>query len=340
VGRPRADTRAAARGGPLVRWYGLFVDMVPRSCWFTNVRTCVTPQDWERLRRMITSRAGQRCEACGAAEDRAAGRRLEAHERWAYDENTGVQALRRLICLCSDCHSSTHFGHANVTGRAEQALAHLRRVTGMTDAEVADHVRAAGEVWTSKVSADVGTRSVHAHRRRGHAHPARRGRRACRRRRTRAAPRPHHRPRSGVSRPTHIAATRPGTIAAAGPASASPADSTPKAPARTCPGGSARTVRSPSPRSCPRSPPRHGLDRLRRRSSEWRVLHSVPVGTGRGDIDHVLIGRPGVVTINTKHHRAGRLALNGDELIVNGRPTDHIPKARREAERAAAPLGS
>ncbi|MDN5852400.1 MAG: NERD domain-containing protein [Actinomycetia bacterium] len=82
------------------------------------------------------------------------------------------------------------------------------------------------------------------------------------------------------------------------------------------------------------------LDRLRRRAPAWKVLHSVPVGTGRGDIDHILIGPPGVVTINTKHHRAGRLALDGDELIVNGRPTDYIPTARREAQRAAGLLDS
>jgi hypothetical protein len=129
---------------------GLFVDMVPRSCWFTNVRTCVSPQDWERLRRMITRRAGQQCEACGAGEDRAVQRWLEAHERWAYDEQTGVQALRRLICLCSACHLSTHLGYANVTGRADQALAHLRTVTGMTDAEVSRHVLDANALWTAR----------------------------------------------------------------------------------------------------------------------------------------------------------------------------------------------
>jgi hypothetical protein len=80
------------------------------------------------------------------------------------------------------------------------------------------------------------------------------------------------------------------------------------------------------------------LDRLRHRPPTWRVLHSVPVGTGRGDIDHVVIGPSGVVTINTKHHRAGRLALDGEQLVVNGRATDYIPKARREAERAATLL--
>jgi hypothetical protein len=35
---------------------GLFVDLVPRSCWFTNVRSCVDRTDWERLRRMRTRR--------------------------------------------------------------------------------------------------------------------------------------------------------------------------------------------------------------------------------------------------------------------------------------------
>lgn len=129
---------------------GLFVDMVPSSCWFTNVRTCVSQQDWERLRRMITRRAGQKCEACGAGEDRAARRWLEAHERWAYDERTGVQALRRLICLCSACHLSTHMGYANVTGRADEAFAHLRAVTGMDDAEAWRHVYAANDTWTAR----------------------------------------------------------------------------------------------------------------------------------------------------------------------------------------------
>ncbi|ANY06370.1 DUF5710 domain-containing protein [Pseudonocardia sp. HH130630-07] len=129
---------------------GLFVDMVPRTCWFTNVRTCVSEKDWERLRRMILGRAGQRCEACGAEPDRGAGRYLEAHERWAYDDATSTQALRRLICLCSPCHLSTHIGYANVTGRAEQALAHLGEVTGMNRAQVARHVDDAGQLWTAR----------------------------------------------------------------------------------------------------------------------------------------------------------------------------------------------
>ena len=80
------------------------------------------------------------------------------------------------------------------------------------------------------------------------------------------------------------------------------------------------------------------LDRLRHRPPAWRVLHSVPVGTGRGDIDHVLIGPPGVVTINTKHHLAAKIRVRGDQLQVNRHQTDYVIKARREADRATALL--
>lgn len=129
---------------------GLFVDLVPRTCWFTNVRSCVTEQDWERLRRPILRRAGHRCEACGDGEDRATGRWLEVHERWHYDRDTGVQALRRLICLCSPCHLVTHFGLANITGRTVEAFAHLERITGMTHSQAHAHVRAAEDLWLDR----------------------------------------------------------------------------------------------------------------------------------------------------------------------------------------------
>ncbi|RKT83174.1 hypothetical protein SAMN05421805_105348 [Saccharopolyspora antimicrobica] len=126
---------------------GLFVDLVPSSCWFTNVRSCVAERDWERLRRMITGRAGQRCEICLRGEDRGTRRWLEAHERWAYDDSTRTQVLRRLICVCTDCHTTTHFGLAQVRGIDDRALAHLREVTGMSALEADEHVGAAFDLW-------------------------------------------------------------------------------------------------------------------------------------------------------------------------------------------------
>ncbi len=126
---------------------GLFVDLVPSSCWFTNVRYCIAKRDWERLRRMLLRRSGHRCEICGRGEDREIKRWLEAHERWFYDEARSTQVLRRLICLCSDCHHTTHFGLAQVRGQADAALEHLRAVTGMNAVEAETHVHDAFALW-------------------------------------------------------------------------------------------------------------------------------------------------------------------------------------------------
>jgi Domain of unknown function (DUF5710) len=126
---------------------GLFVDLVPSTCWFTNVRSCVAAKDWERLRRTIVTRAAQRCEVCAASADRDAQRWLEVHERWTYDSATMVQRLGRLICLCTQCHTSTHFGLAQLRGLEDQALRHLMTVTGMNRDQAYSHVQSAFAMW-------------------------------------------------------------------------------------------------------------------------------------------------------------------------------------------------
>jgi hypothetical protein len=126
---------------------GLFIDLIPQTSWYVNVRSAVRILDWYRIRQMVYRRAGYRCEACGCQPDPTARLLMEAHERFTYDESTGVQALRRLICLCSACHTTTHFGAANVRGVAEEAMSHLQRVTGMTRAQAEAHADRAHELW-------------------------------------------------------------------------------------------------------------------------------------------------------------------------------------------------
>jgi hypothetical protein len=129
---------------------GLFVDLIPSGCWFTQIRTAVSQRDWERLRRMLEQRARGCCEVCRAGPDPAVGRRMEAHERFAYEEATGTQVLTRLLWICSNCHRTTHFGLAEVRGQREVALAHLRTVTGMTAAAAEAHIAAAFALWRAR----------------------------------------------------------------------------------------------------------------------------------------------------------------------------------------------
>jgi len=129
---------------------GLFVDLVPTSCWFTNVRSCVEQRDWERLRRMVVGRAARRCEACGRGPATAERRWLEVHERWAYVEEAAVQVLRRLICLCTSCHSATHMGLAGLQGIDAEAKAHLTAVNQWTPDQVEEHIAAAFDLFARR----------------------------------------------------------------------------------------------------------------------------------------------------------------------------------------------
>jgi len=129
---------------------GLFAEPIPSTAWWTHARSCIAERDWERVRRLVVTRAARRCEACGRGEDREGGIRMEAHERWVFDTAERAQRLRRLVCFCSDCHTVTHFGLAQLRGVADHALMHLREVTGMSGAEAEQHVQAAFALWRQR----------------------------------------------------------------------------------------------------------------------------------------------------------------------------------------------
>lgn len=74
---------------------------------------------------------------------------------------------------------------------------------------------------------------------------------------------------------------------------------------------------------------------LQKLGPDWRVLHAVPVGTKGSDIDHVLIGPPGVFTLNAKHHPHGNVWVYYDAFAVNGQKYPYIRNSRFEARRAS-----
>ena len=74
--------------------------------------------------------------------------------------------------------------------------------------------------------------------------------------------------------------------------------------------------------------------------SGYEVLHAVPVGKAESDIDHVVIGPPGVFTLNTKNHSGQRVWVGGSTFMVNGARSPHIPNAVYEARRAARLLSA
>jgi hypothetical protein len=79
---------------------------------------------------------------------------------------------------------------------------------------------------------------------------------------------------------------------------------------------------------------------LRKLGEGWHVIHSVPVGTNETDIDHVVIGSPGVFTLNSKNHLGGRVTVNAKAVYVNGIYQPYIAKSRSEGKRASKLLAA
>ncbi len=81
----------------------------------------------------------------------------------------------------------------------------------------------------------------------------------------------------------------------------------------------------------------HELTRL---GGEWRALHSVPIGATNRDIDHVLIGPAGVMTLATVVRPNATARVEAATVIVDGRKTQAVRGARRDASDAMHALSS
>ncbi len=131
----------------------LTVELVPSTSWGNNLRSRLSKNDWDRLRRAQYAHAGNRCEIC---DGRGPRHPVECHEIWRYDDTEHVQTLDGLIALCPDCHKVKHLGFAFVSGKGAAAVAHLQRVNewddeitmGYVEAAFQLHERRSAHQWT------------------------------------------------------------------------------------------------------------------------------------------------------------------------------------------------
>lgn len=117
--------------------FKLNFELVPDSCWYSNLRTLLKPSAWDKIRRIAYAKNGGFCAICGAKP-----KRLEAHEQWSYDETTHVQSLKNIIALCHSCHQVVHIGYTQLKGDEERAIKHFMKVNKCT---YADYRRALGQ---------------------------------------------------------------------------------------------------------------------------------------------------------------------------------------------------
>lgn len=125
----------------------LTVELVPKTCWYSNVRSEVDSATWNEMRRQTAKKAENLCEICGG---RGPNHPVECHEIWNYDDTQLIQKLDGLIALCPACHEVKHIGLAGANGRADEAAAHLRWVNRWTEAETEIYLDSVWETWEKR----------------------------------------------------------------------------------------------------------------------------------------------------------------------------------------------
>ena len=113
-------------------------ELVPEGCWGSNLRAIFTKKQWDFIRNDAKQRANGHCQICGKKTDR-----LDAHERWIYDEQNAVQILDDVICVCKDCHNTIHIGRTQLKGNVIRAENHYIKVNGCTYAQMIEDLREA-----------------------------------------------------------------------------------------------------------------------------------------------------------------------------------------------------
>src|ERR1017187_4837170 len=97
----------------------LQIELVPASCFWSNVRTNIEVHQWEQIKKIVYKKANYLCEICGS---KGKHHPVECHEVWVYDFTTMTQRLGFFQALCPLCHEVKHIGLAGIRGTWKRAF--------------------------------------------------------------------------------------------------------------------------------------------------------------------------------------------------------------------------
>lgn len=130
----------------------LTIELIPKSSAYKNVRSEVTKETWDKIRRFVYKRANYKCEICGGKGETHP---VECHEKWKYyytDIYGGKQILLGFEALCPDCHEVKHIGLAHYRGRSKRALKHLAQINHWTTDAAEKYLKERIHEWSIRTN--------------------------------------------------------------------------------------------------------------------------------------------------------------------------------------------
>jgi len=107
----------------------LEIELVPSSCWWTNIRSNVKESEWNRIRFVTGGLADFKCEICG---ERGTRHPVECHEVWVYNERKKTQTLLKFQCICPLCHITKHLGLSLILDSYERSVERFTELNNLT----------------------------------------------------------------------------------------------------------------------------------------------------------------------------------------------------------------
>ncbi len=130
--------------------YRLTIELVPSTCWFSNMRTKFPKRVWDAIRKEVYARYQHRCGICQDGSGR-----MNCHEIWHYDDETHVQRLDGFIALCDLCHHVKHIGLASILASKgqldyEAVIHHFMRVNACSREDFERYREQAFQQWSER----------------------------------------------------------------------------------------------------------------------------------------------------------------------------------------------
>jgi len=125
----------------------LTIELVPKTAWYTNLRSELSKDKWDELRRITYKRANYICEICGGVGDKYP---VECHEEWEYDDVNHIQKLIKLIALCPKCHKVKHIELSKIRGEYDSCLLHLMRVNNWNLSKAEEYIQESFKIWEER----------------------------------------------------------------------------------------------------------------------------------------------------------------------------------------------
>ena len=119
------------------------LNLIPSTSWWKSVRSKISKNQWDLIRRQVYQQANYACETCGVKKVR-----LDCNEVWEYKGNR--QILTRLEAVCRQCHLTQHMGYASLIGKYQEAFIHLIRVNNWTREQGRIYVQKKWKEWEER----------------------------------------------------------------------------------------------------------------------------------------------------------------------------------------------